>query len=149
LIRQILVALDGSKHANKALDLALDVAEKHLASVTLLSVLHFPPMAMSAAGIEVLVPTGIEQFWTDLKKDHEEILTLALKKAKNVDPNLNVTKKLVEGRPADTIVEIAKEGKFDIIFMESRGLGAIKEFFLGSVSHQVAHEAPCPVVIVK
>lgn len=149
MIKQILVALDGSKHANKALNLAFDVAEKYSANITLLSVLHFPPMAMTAVGMEGLVLVRLDQYMKELRKDHEEILSVALKRAKNTNPNLKVSKMLIEGRPADKIVETAKEGKFDILFMGSRGLGAIKEFFLGSVSHQVADEAPCPVVIVK
>jgi len=56
---------------------------------------------------------------------------------------------MVEGRPSDEIVETAKEGNFDIVVMGSRGLGGIKEFFLGSVSDRVADEAACPVLIVK
>jgi len=62
---------------------------------------------------------------------------------------LRVSTKLVEGRPSNKIVETAKEGNCDIIVMGSRGLGTIKEFFLGSVSDRVADEATCPVLIVK
>ncbi|MFQ6064459.1 MAG: universal stress protein [Candidatus Bathyarchaeia archaeon] len=62
---------------------------------------------------------------------------------------MNVSTKLVEGRPSERIVEVAKEGKFDVIVMGSRGLGGIKGFFLGSVSDRVADEAACPVLIVK
>jgi nucleotide-binding universal stress UspA family protein len=43
----------------------------------------------------------------------------------------------------------AREGDCDIIVIGSRGLGGIKEFLLGSTSHRVADEAPCPVLIVK
>ena len=67
----------------------------------------------------------------------------------NFQKTLQVTKELVEGRPADKIVETAKEGMFDLIVIGSRGLGGIKEFFLGSVSNRVADKAPCPVLIVK
>jgi len=77
------------------------------------------------------------------------VLSEALKKVKKIKPNLRVSTKLVEGRPSNKIVETAKEGNFDIIVMGSRGLGAIKEFFLGSVSDRVADEATCPVLIVK
>ena len=56
---------------------------------------------------------------------------------------------MITGRPADKIVELAKEEGFDLIVLGSRGLGNIKEFFLGGVSDRVADEAPCPVLIVK
>ena len=62
---------------------------------------------------------------------------------------IRFTTKLVEGRPADKIVETAKLESCDLIVIGSRGLGGIKEFFLGSVSDRVADEAPCPVLIVK
>jgi len=54
-----------------------------------------------------------------------------------------------EGRPSEKIVETAKQGNFDIIVLGSQGLGGIKKFFLGSVSHRVADEATCPVLIIK
>jgi nucleotide-binding universal stress UspA family protein len=72
-----------------------------------------------------------------------------LEKAKSSKPSVRVSSTILEGRPADKIVEAAKEGGFDLIVMGSRGLGGVKEFFLGSVSDRVADEATCPVAIVK
>jgi len=53
------------------------------------------------------------------------------------------------GRAADKIIETAKTQNVDLIVIGSRGLGGIKEIFLGSVSDRVADEAKCPVLIVK
>ena len=78
-----------------------------------------------------------------------KVLFEALKKAKNLKAGLKISKKLVQGRAADKIVEVAKEGGFNLIVIGSRGLGGIKGFFLGSISDRVADEAPCPVLIVK
>lgn len=72
-----------------------------------------------------------------------------LEKARFSKPSVAVSWKILEGRPADKIVETAKEGGFDLIVMGSRGLGAVKEFFLGSVTDRVADTAACPVSIVK
>ncbi len=77
------------------------------------------------------------------------MLEEALQRAKKNRHNLKISKKILEGRPSDKIVETAKEGGFDLIVIGSRGLGGVKEFFLGSVSDRVADEATCPVVIVK
>ena len=152
MIENILVALDGSKAANKALEFALDLAEKYSAQVVLLTVVDAVPVPLtvySAPDMELGAPVFMEKYLKEFKNYHEKMLAKALKKAKKSKPSVKISTKLVEGRPAHTIIETAKEGKFDIIVMGSRGLGGIKEFFLGSVSDRVADEAPCPVLIVK
>jgi nucleotide-binding universal stress UspA family protein len=152
LIKKILVALDGSKPADKALDFALDLGAKYSANIVLVSVV--PPViaplsVYPATSVPTIPPLAMDTYSDELKTSHEKVLSEALKKAKKVKPNLKVSTKLVEGRPADKIVETAKEGNFDIIVVGSRGLGSIKKFFLGSVSDRVADEAACPVLIVK
>ena len=94
-------------------------------------------------------PISSQSYRKKLKNYHKEILSEATKNAKKSSPKIHFTTKLVEGRPADKIVETAKLESFDLIVIGSRGLGGIKEFFLGSVSDRVADEAPCPVLIIK
>jgi nucleotide-binding universal stress UspA family protein len=53
------------------------------------------------------------------------------------------------GDPAEEIVKLAHQLQVNLIIIGSRGLNRLKEVILGSVSHQVAHEAGCPVMIVK
>ncbi|MCP8311094.1 MAG: universal stress protein, partial [Candidatus Methylarchaceae archaeon HK01M] len=126
MIKKILVALDGSEHANHALDFALDLSEKYSATIVLLSVFH-PYYILG-------VPSDTE---TELaraqKAGYEKMLSEALKKVNRLKPNLNVSTKLKEGRPADKIVETAKEGEFDLIVIGSRGLGGVSQLLLGSV----------------
>jgi nucleotide-binding universal stress UspA family protein len=144
LINRILVPLDGSEYADKALDWALDLAEKYNASIELLTVI--PLLGpFTTCGIEPLFGPSLKE----LQEQAGKMLAEALKKAKKSKPNLKISTKVLEGRPSDKIVETAKEENFDLIVMGSRGLGGVKEFFLGSVSDRVADEAPCPVVIVK
>ena len=92
---------------------------------------------------------GTTKYLEELKAFHEQVLVEALKKANKVDAKIKVSTKLLKGRAADKIVEVANEGGFGLIVIGSRGLGGIKEFFLGSVSDRVADEAKCPVLIVK
>ncbi|MGB9741460.1 MAG: universal stress protein [Candidatus Bathyarchaeia archaeon] len=147
MITKILVAIDGSEHADKALDFALDMAEKYSATITLVNVFQVPTVGY--LGEPFAYPALLAEFTNELKGIHEQILSKALKKSEELKPNLKISTVLKEGRPSDKIVETAKEGNFDLIVMGHRGLGKVKEFFLGSVSDRVADEAHCPVLIVK
>ena len=145
LIKKILVALDGSEHADHALDFALDIAEKFSANIVLLSVYQLP----ASCRYYLEIPEDMQECREKHKAQYTKVLLEALKRVGEIKPNLKVTTILIEGRPADVIVEIAQERNFDIIVMGSRGLGGIKEFILGSVSGRVADYATCPVLIVK
>ena len=148
MFNKILVAVDGSKTAENALMFGLDLAAKYSAEVLVVSVFDVISTSLVARGM-VFTPTGTTKYLEELEKFHEHVLADALKKAKKVKPKTKVSKKLLKGRAANKIVEAANEGGFDLIVIGSRGLGGIKEFFLGSVSDRVADEAKCPVLIVK
>lgn len=152
VLKNILVALDGSSHAKNALTFALDLAEKYDANIEVLSVFHNihlpivvdPMSSMDAFSTEIVLECMKAQ-----KAQYEELLSQTTMQINKEHPQLKVTATLKEGRPADKIIETAKEGDHDIIVMGNRGLGGIKQLFLGSVSDRVADEAPCPVLIVK
>jgi len=136
MVKNILVAFDGSEQAKRALDLALEIADKFLANVVSLGVIDYMPIID-------------KEYVNRLKRRYENILSEALNIAQSAKPNIQITEMLTEGRPADKIIEKAQDGKFDLIVMGSRGHGGISEFIRGSVSDKVVDEAPCPVVIVK
>ncbi len=148
MIEKILVAVDGSENSNRALDFALDLAEKYRASVLVLNVFQLPPStrvpedAMTAFPSTLIVPK-------DFQKIHEEILTKALARAREVKPNVTVESKLREGEPALEIVDEAKTGGFGVVVVGHKGMGRVREIFMGNISEKVAHLAPCPVIIVK
>jgi nucleotide-binding universal stress UspA family protein len=148
LISKILVATDGSKTADKAVNFAFDLAAKYSAEVLVVSVFDVISTALVARGM-VFSPAGTSKYLEELEAFHEKVLLDSIKKAEKVKAGFKVSKKLLKGRAADKIVEAANEGGFDLIVIGSRGLGGIKEFFLGSVSDRVADEAKCPVLIVK
>jgi nucleotide-binding universal stress UspA family protein len=154
MIKKILVAIDGSEHADKALDFALGLAEKCAAEIVILNVFQEPIIVYPSEPFRypVTYPASYPvnaDFIEEVKKAHRKMLSEALRKARRVKPDLKMSTKLKEGRPSDKIVETAREGNFDIIIMGHRGLGRVKEFFLGSVCDRVADEAHCPVLIVK
>ena len=56
---------------------------------------------------------------------------------------------MIQGPPAEVILEYANQNGIDLIVIGSRGLGGIREFVLGSVSHNVVQHATIPVLVVK
>jgi nucleotide-binding universal stress UspA family protein len=57
----------------------------------------------------------------------------------------SVWRVLVQGDPAETIIEYSRSKKIDMIVMETRGTGVFRRLILGSVTAKVLHDAPCPV----
>jgi nucleotide-binding universal stress UspA family protein len=86
---------------------------------------------------------------SDATKIHEQIPSKAVTRAKAFRADLAVSSVLREGDPALEIVNAAKEGGFDAIVLGHRGMGKMKELFMGSISEKVVHLASCPVIIVE
>jgi nucleotide-binding universal stress UspA family protein len=145
---KILVAIDGSETSDLALDYAYDLAIKYGAEVLIVSVLDTISKSLISRGM-LFAADSTTQYLEELEQFYKRILGEALEKEKEVNIKLKLSTRLLKGRAADKIVETANEGGFDLIVIGSRGLGGIKEFFLGSVSDRVADEAKCPVLIVK
>jgi nucleotide-binding universal stress UspA family protein len=149
LLKNVLVAVDGSENSHRALDFALDLGEKFNAAIMILNVSESLPMGAAPEESTAYSSGGMAAFAKDLLKIHEEILSKAVARAKKVKPNLTISSMLREGDPALEIVNAAKEGGFDVIAVGHKGLSKMKELFLGSTSEKVAHLAPCPVIIVR
>jgi nucleotide-binding universal stress UspA family protein len=64
-------------------------------------------------------------------------------------PDLKFEAVLMEGRPAETIVEEAERRDVNLIILGSRGLGGITGWILGSTSREVANRCTKPILIVK
>jgi nucleotide-binding universal stress UspA family protein len=61
----------------------------------------------------------------------------------------SVATRMHAGAPGETIVEMARACRADLVAVGSRGLGPYKGFLLGSVSDHVANHARCSVLLVK
>ncbi|MCW4023169.1 MAG: universal stress protein [Candidatus Bathyarchaeota archaeon] len=145
MFNKILVAIDGSKTADKAMDFAVDLAQKYSAELIIVSVFDVISKSMAVQEM-VFSPAGTTKYFEELESFHEHLLETAINK---VNKKVKVTKELLTGRAADKIVETANIENVELIVIGSRGLGGIKEIFLGSVSDRVTNEAKCPVLIVK
>ncbi len=147
MISKVLVAVDGSECASRALDFALDFGDKFGAEVLVVNVLE--PPVYGSPDDPLAVSAGMAGFVKDLRKTHEELLSKAAERAARIKPNVKVTTRLLEGNPPRQIVAAAAEGNFDVVVLGHGGEGRLREFFLGSVSERVAHLAKCAVLIVK
>jgi len=139
LITSILVPVDGSDHAEKALNYALNMAGKHDAKVEILTVVDEVKMA----------PDWVREYSEKLREQGEDVLTKAFSKAVKEKPNVKISKRLAEGYASEEIVKYAEKGHHDLIIMGSRGMGIVRGLVLGSVSSRVVNQAEIPVLIVK
>ena len=136
---KVLVATDGSEHSMKAVQRALEMAEKQGAQVTLMSVAYYVQGYVSG------MPPNIQDKLEDEARG-------ALKKAKALfeAKNLPVETVLVSGLvPANLIIQKAQEGKFDRIVIGSTGQNALDKIVMGSTATKVVAHAPCEVTVVR
>ena len=141
MIENVLVAVDGSENSERALDFALEFADKYGAALTILNVSELSAAAYSGDGLVVVAK--------DLHKLHEGILQKAVARVKAAKPNLPVSSVLREGDPALEIAAVAKEEGFDAVVIGHQGVGKVKGLFLGSISEKVARSLSCTVIIVR
>ena len=89
MIKEILVAHDGSKKADGALDFALDLAEKYSANIVIFS--GVPPVTLPIFSREPITgmidvsPTWAGTYYEEIKARYEKVLVEALKKAKKTN----------------------------------------------------------------
>jgi nucleotide-binding universal stress UspA family protein len=132
-IEKLLVAVDGSKHADKALEYAAQLAQHFRADLALVHIEE-----------DKLIRIGGPQVVDCLGTVGECILDEAAKKI-----NFASKKILEYGSPAEVLIKIAKKADVDIIIMGSRGLSSVRRFLLGSVSDDISIHSRNSVLIVK
>lgn len=149
--KTFLVAVDGSDHGWKALNLAIDLAKSTDAALHILHVVPYEPMPEGLKHFADVEGTSIEEESARFHAGREigdKIAQEAEARAQKAGV-AQVASQVTEGNPADRIVAVAKSEGMEMIFMGSRGLSNIMGLLAGSVSHKVLHLAPCTCVAVK
>ena len=147
MYNRLLVAVDGSEQSYKALDHAVAIAEKFDSELILLTII--PTMITPFFPAWRFDPTIYTKRQERMNELYRNTLKDADEKASTKHPNLNIWTITREGRPSDTIVDVAEKEGCDMIVMGSRGIGGIKGWVLGSTSNRVAASCKKPVMIVK
>ncbi len=145
-MKRYLVPVDGSEHAQKALEFACQLAEKFDGD---LHILHVPQgvaedrvMIMGGASVMVHADRAL------LERAGRAVLEAAQGSAQKSGVE-QVSTELRAGDPAQEIIKSAQESQADVIVIGSRGLGGFGSLVLGSVSHKVNHAAHCTCITVR
>lgn len=132
--RTIAVAFDDTPEAEAALKRAEAIALACRATIVVLTVAAPPTAVPGSAGYAPANPP-----------DAGAIVTRTVKA---VDERLAATGRALAGAPGPKIVEACGEAGADLLVAGSRGYGPVLRALLGSVSTQLVHNAPCPVLVV-
>ncbi len=137
MYKHIVVAIDGSDNSMRALAQAADIAK-----------------ACDGVQVDLLSVIAIDVY-SDMVYDpieahgdsQRELLDPAVRtlKEEGIDPEVV----LMHGRPADEIIRYLESSGADLMVIGSRGLNALQQFAIGSVSHKVIKHSKCPVLVVK
>lgn len=149
-LERILVPVDFSRHSDRSARMALGLARRSGAAITLLHVDPLPSTGIVAVEPMYVPPDlwegihrqQLERIDADLKQLQADLQSLV---AEPVAIDL-VTRR---GRATDGILEYASESNADLIVMGSHGGGAAARFLLGSTTEKVARIASCPVLVMR
>ncbi len=141
--RRIVVGVEGSGGARAALQWAIEEARLRHAVVEVVTA--YLPTYVPAAPDFGFVPLDPVDLVDEIRKMQSEVIDTV---TADLDTSgVEIRRTLCKGRAADMLIH-ASEGA-DLLVVGDRGRGGFRGLLLGSVSHQCAQHAMCPVVIIR
>lgn len=142
--KNVLVATDGSKYSAAAASEAIGIAKLNKSKLTVIAVVP----------AEIAMPTDIEFGVGVMEKVADQMMREAEKNAKTVKDaaqkeGVDVQAFIMTGRPADAIIETAKEKGADLIVVGSHGRTGLDRLLMGSVAERVIVLSGSAVLVVK
>jgi len=136
----LLLAVDGSDHSMRAAQYAGDLA-RALGSSIVRIVVAFEqiPDYLGEPNRQQAIDARLQQANGILERAQDAVGSI---------PG-EIHTELIEGSPAEAVIEIARTRRSNVIVMGSRGLSNMAGLVLGSTSQKVVSHAPCPVLIVR
>lgn len=138
MYNKILLASDGSAHAERAAKAVINLALPEQSLITVLYVWN-----PSKSKTETATSNDADAL-QEIKESRLAGTAQILEQA-----GLSYSIELTEGEPGPAVVSFANARDFDILVMGSRGLNAFQEMVLGSVSHKAIKRVSCPILVVK
>jgi nucleotide-binding universal stress UspA family protein len=164
MYRKVLVPIDGSKPADKALDHATDLVKSiSVSSKTELTILYVipdlpvplgfeKPMRSFKTGKVISFSDFIKEMHESMRLSGEKMLSERKKKYESNNNNVTIRAEVIVGHGlsiSNTIIEFADKEKIDLIVIGNIGLSGISKVkALGSVSRAIAERSVCPVLVV-
>jgi len=147
-VERILVAVDGSKTALKAVDFAANLAAQTNAELAIITVVEKAYVGDRALQ-EFARAEHLASVWGDLSETRAtEILIVAHERAAAYE-GVRVVKEWRTGNPAAQIAEYAREKRAELIVVGNAGHGRLAGAVLGSVAFKLLGTAPCPLTVVR
>jgi nucleotide-binding universal stress UspA family protein len=139
---QILVPMDFSAHAERALDYASMLASKLSARVLLMHVIHAMPLGVTEMG-SAMPSAYLQQIEAEISQSMEKYLQ------RLTAVGLAGEMVIVHGVPFEEIAHLATTRQVELIVMGTHGRTGLGHLFLGSVAEKVVRLAPCPVLVIR
>lgn len=145
--KRILVPTDFSPGSRAALDHAAGLAERYGATVVALHV--WQPPALMRADDSITISGEPYQTLSEMagKRASAEMDSFLAPLIEH--EGVWFRRQVALGDPADTILEVAADGRFDLIVMGTHGRTGLKRMILGSVAEKVTRRANCPVLTIR
>ena len=142
MVQTIAVGTDGSDTAAKAVDFAMDMAERYKAKLVIASV--YRPVSEDRIRKEREEAPQEIKWSINPTEEVDAILREAEEQAS--ERGLEYLSEARNGDPADVLCDIAADYDVDVMVVGNKGMD---RRILGSVPNTVSHKAPCSVMIVK
>lgn len=139
---KIVVGIDGSEAAKNALRWALEEARLRSAKIVAVHAWEAPPAMPEPGPAPGFDLVGI---LPEVEEAGERLVKAVVEEVVGDDSDVTVEPVAIQGPAASVLVEAARDA--DMLVVGSRGHGGFTALLLGSVSQQLAHHAPCPLLI--
>ena len=136
MFKTIVLALDGSEDAQRAVPMATELARQDGARLV---VAHVEQDVAGKGGGPI--PATEDEIQAEIRKQAQQL------SSDGIETSVEM-RNVMLGGPARPIAEIAKEANADLIVVGTRGHSAAAGVLLGSVTQRLLHTAPCPVLVV-
>lgn len=141
--KRILVLLDGSLQAERALGPALELAHEVAAEIVLLRVTEMPPIPKEPVegwpGVESVMKMAEQEARIYLWRVQESL----------INGRVQINTQVTTGPVAESIIDMANEQQADLIVMASHGRSGVDRWVFGSVTEKTLRGAHCATLVIR